>query len=108
KAAGRRPICLVALSGLLIVACTFARAQEAKPVAPKLTDGERQALLKEWLTILKERQTLDQQGQVVKAIDAAERMVVIDRRLLGSLNEVVAMDLEWIAERREEGEEFDA
>src|SRR5262249_48952974 len=74
----------------------------------KLTDEQQKALLAERDAHEKRALELDKKGQPAEAIAAAEKMLAIERRVFGDVHAEVAGALEWIAERRERREEFDA
>ena len=83
------------------------------PLIPSPTLGqaagdERQERLQERDRLWAEAQRLRAQGQLAEAITAAEKMLAIEREVLGAEHQEVAASLEWLAEVYVEREDFAA
>jgi tetratricopeptide (TPR) repeat protein/CHAT domain-containing protein len=77
----------------------------AQKTAP-LSDADRKKLLAERDRFFEESEKLQSQGKFIEAIAAAEKMLAIERKVLGDVNEDVAGSLDRLAELHEAREEF--
>ena len=71
-----------------------------------LTADERQAVQAEAKRLWSEAHRLGQEGKLSESIAAAEKMLAVDRQLLGNVHGDIAFDLGWLAERYEWLEKF--
>jgi tetratricopeptide (TPR) repeat protein len=95
------------LALIVMLLCLPVLAQEQPKRPPALTK-EQQAKLKERAQLLKEAEKLGSEGKLSEAIDAAEKMLAIEREVFGNFHETVAGSLEFLAEVHEHREDFTA
>jgi CHAT domain-containing protein/tetratricopeptide (TPR) repeat protein len=93
---------------ILIVCLAGWLAAAAGAESPAPLTQERQEKFKERDRFQKEAEKLQAEGKLPEAIAAAEKMLAIERELLGSVHPDVAMSLEFLADLHEAREVFPA
>ncbi|MEQ9379547.1 MAG: tetratricopeptide repeat protein, partial [Pirellulales bacterium] len=106
---------LIAVCSFLVAACCNVSSLSGDPPsswddAPTetLSKEQRQELVAERDRLWEEARGLLKQGKLPAAIDAAEAMLEIERRVLGNYDLEVAISLGWLAERYLAIEDFDS
>jgi CHAT domain-containing protein/Tfp pilus assembly protein PilF len=72
------------------------------------TDEQKAELLAERENLLKQARALDREGKTVEAIAAEEEVIRLERRIFGDVPQELVPTLNWVAERQEERDDFEA
>jgi CHAT domain-containing protein len=100
---GSRPCLLVWASLLMLpIALVFAEPPQAPLTA------EQRVKLKERNRLSKEANRLQREGKLAEAIAAAEKMLALERQVLGDVHGDVVESLEWLAGMHEQRDDFAA
>jgi tetratricopeptide (TPR) repeat protein len=94
------------LAFVWVVGSGWALAQDP-PAAPKLSAAQQQRL-RERDRYAQETKKLRKEGKLAEALAACEKMLAIEREVLGNVHKDVAGSLEQLAEMQEELEDFAA
>ena len=96
---------LLPLAAALLV-CTLCGNAQPTSDPQKPTAQEAEELLQQWRSGLGQANRLRAEGKLAEAITAAERVLEIERQLLGKVHPQVAATLPWLAEMQEANQDL--
>ncbi len=107
RIAGCLRSCPIVLAACLLAQASVSLALRAEAPKAALTP-EQQEKLKERDRFEARTRALQQEGKLVEAIAAAEKMLVIEQQVFGNMHEEVAGSLEWLAGMHQQRDDFAA